>query len=792
MGKNRDTHDPETVLPEAISEELENFNAKKTNGSTEREPKHLVSFGTGRKQLRREKREQKKKNKMLALKDWRERRQQKRPRSTRVEETKASVDVEDDSGKKKRKSKKKEKRSRIEEEEEGVVGEEQQVMDPDQAEEERLQKLLFNSSKKQKKGTSFDWDLEFGSDNDEDGLKYLLEGLNVLTKSAKKAKRKNTVLDFEEEEFDEEEPDDDHFRSRERTEDPGDDRAGVGPEEVLSRGEETAGLLNGSERDERSFSYAEDVNPGSMDKVRDRENSKSNTLKYVPPNRRSGVEPGTSKQLLERRLRSSFNRLTNENSQKLIQEISTLLDAALEKGLSWNEVVNLLAEVVLSSVRDGSGVGRINPFVAAHAGAVIYLHVNSNDAFGAKMVAHAARAWRRAVAAKNRASFGLQAVLVELFHGNLLPSTFLFEVIEQLILELDEQKIELLLLLIRSTGPALRHSDPGALMDIVNRVKDAAEVLDLNVLEDRSRVQVLLDLVYDVKNHKTEETRSNIRFVLPWMKGILQELSPLQVQLSDLYDDEFVSTRWWRANEINRRNIENQKANEAGKERTGNGGAALAKQLGFNTDFRREIFTAISTSVDVKDAVQRLSKLKLRKQRYDDCAHVIIHCCASESQYNKFYSLLARRVCRDDRDMLYAFRHGFGNAFRVMEEGSDGCKPTSTYLRNLSQMLGYLWGLGILDLGVLKRAPDLTDCSDESVTFFKLAFESALAPGGGGQMTNAFQQLATGDGFKHRDSIRLPLILFLRAHFENSKDVAMETRRRVRHLIGILTSAEDN
>mmetsp|Transcript_20238 Transcript_20238/g.81409 ORF Transcript_20238/g.81409 Transcript_20238/m.81409 type:complete len:193 (-) Transcript_20238:6317-6895(-) len=151
MGKNRDTHDPETVLPEAISEELENFNAKKTNGSTEREPKHLVSFGTGRKQLRREKREQKKKNKMLALKDWRERRQQKRPRSTRVEETKASVDVEDDSGKKKRKSKKKEKRSRIEEEEEGVVGEEQQVMDPDQAEEERLQKLLFNSSKKQKK-----------------------------------------------------------------------------------------------------------------------------------------------------------------------------------------------------------------------------------------------------------------------------------------------------------------------------------------------------------------------------------------------------------------------------------------------------------------------------------------------------------------------------------------------------------------------------------------------------------------------------------------------------------------
>lgn len=175
------------------------------------------------------------------------------------------------------------------------------------------------------------------------------------------SQRKNTVLDFEEEEFDEEEPDDDHFSSRERTEDPGDNRAGVGPEEVLSRGEETAGLLNGSERDERSSSYAEDVNPGSMDKVRDRENSKSNTLKYVPPNRRSGVEPGTSKQLLERRLRSSFNRLTNENSQKLIQEISTLLDAALEKGLSWNEVVNLLAEVVLSSVRDGSGVGRINP-----------------------------------------------------------------------------------------------------------------------------------------------------------------------------------------------------------------------------------------------------------------------------------------------------------------------------------------------------------------------------------------------------------------------------------------------
>ncbi|KAJ8902276.1 hypothetical protein NDN08_006683 [Rhodosorus marinus] len=789
MGKNRDTHDPETVLPEAISEEVENFNTKKSKSSNESEPKHLVSFGTGRKQVRKERREEKRKNKMAALKDWRERRQQKKkPRSRRTEETKGSLREEDDNGRKKRKPKqKKRKRSRTEEEEE----EEQHGVDPDRAEEERLQKLLFNSSKKQKKGTSFDWDLEFGSDNDEDGLKYLLEGLNVLKKSVKKAKSKNAVLDVEEKEFHEEEPDDDHFSASEGTEDPGDTREGVVSEEVDSRGEETPGALNGSELDEGSSSSdGEDRNPGSMDKVRDHDNSKSNTQKYVPPNRRSGVDPGNSKQLLGRRLRSSFNRLTNENSQKLIQEISTLLDASLEKGLAWNEVVNVLAEVVLSSVRDGSGVGRINPFVAAHAGAVIYLHVNSNDAFGAKMVVHAARAWGQAVEAKNRASFGVQAFLLELFHGSLLPSTFLFDMIKQLSLELDEQIIELLLLLIRSTGPALRHSDPGALIDIVNHVKNAAELLDLNVLEDQSRVRVLLDLVYDVKNHKTEESRSSIRFVLPWMKGILQELSPLQVQLSNLYDDEFVSTRWWRANEINRRNIENRKMNEAGKERAGKG-AALAKQLGFNTDFRREIFSAISTSADVKDAVQRLSKLKLRKQRCDDCAQVIIHCCASELQYNKFYSLLARRVCSEDREMLYAFRHGFGNAFRLMEEGSDGFKPTSTYLRNLSQMLGYLWGLGVLDLGVLKRAPDLTNCSDESATFFKLAFESALCPGGGEKITDAFQQLATGEGFKHRDSIRLPLILFLRAHFENSKDVATETKRKARHLIEILTSAED-
>mmetsp|Transcript_14673 Transcript_14673/g.21509 ORF Transcript_14673/g.21509 Transcript_14673/m.21509 type:complete len:150 (+) Transcript_14673:2442-2891(+) len=149
-------------------------------------------------------------------------------------------------------------------------------------------------------------------------------------------------------------------------------------------------------------------------------------------------------------------------------------------------------------------------------------------------------------------------------------------------------------------------------------------------------------------------------------------------------------------------------------------------------------------------------------------------------------------MCSDDREMLYAFRHGFGNSFRLMEEGSDGFKAKSTGLRNLSEMLGYLWGFGVLDLGVLKRAPDLTSCSDESATFFKLAFKSALAHGGGEIMFDAFRQLATGEGFRHRDSIRLPLILFLRAHFENSKDVGKETKRKIQHLIEILTSAEDN
>uniref|UniRef100_A0A6T6KZM0 MIF4G domain-containing protein n=1 Tax=Rhodosorus marinus TaxID=101924 RepID=A0A6T6KZM0_9RHOD len=374
------------------------------------------------------------------------------------------------------------------------------------------------------------------------------------------------VLDFEEEKFDEKESDNDDFSASEGTEDPGDIRAGLESRKVDSRGEEAAGALNGSELARGSSPEGDDRNRGSMDKVRDHESSKSTSRKYVPPNRRSGVDSGNSKRYLERRLRSSFNRLTNENSQKLTQEISTLLNASLGKGLAWNEVVNLLAEVILSSLRDGSGVGRINPFVAAHAGVVIYLHVNSNDAFGAKMVVHAARAWRRGIEEKSRASFGVQAFLLELFHGNLLSSTFLFDVTEHLSLELDEQRIDLLLLLIRCTGPALRYSDPGALMNIVNRVKDAAELLDLNVLEDQSRVRVLLDLVYDVKNHKTEESRSSIRFVLPWMKGTIHELSPLQVQLRDLYDEKFVSTRWWRVNEISRRNIESQKMNEAGKE----------------------------------------------------------------------------------------------------------------------------------------------------------------------------------------------------------------------------------
>ena len=82
----------------------------------------------------------------------------------------------------------------------------------------------------------------------------------------------------------------------------------------------------------------------------------------------------------------------------------------------------------------------------------------------------------------------------------------------------------------------------------------------------------------------------------------------------------------------------------------------LAKEQLMITDVRRSIFVAIMSASDYRDAYIRLMKLKLKRVQEAEVPKVLLHCVATETSYNPYYSLVARRLCGEYR-LRMAFQH---------------------------------------------------------------------------------------------------------------------------------------
>lgn len=52
---------------------------------------------------------------------------------------------------------------------------------------------------------------------------------------------------------------------------------------------------------------------------------------------------------------------------------------------------------------------------------------------------------------------------------------------------------------------------------------------------------------------------------------------------------------------------------------------------------------------DFVDAFEKLMKLELKGQQYQEIIHVLVHCLLKEKQYNPYYSFLAEQLCSINR-----------------------------------------------------------------------------------------------------------------------------------------------
>jgi nucleolar MIF4G domain-containing protein 1 len=472
-----------------------------------------------------------------------------------------------------------------------------------------------------------------------------------------------------------------------------------------------------------------------------------NSTKYLPPSlRKPTSSESQALTQLRRQTQGLVNRLTEANLMTILSDVESLY-----RENARQNVTSTLVDILLTSVCEPTSLPDTLIILPAGFIAAIY-KVVGND-FGAEVIQkivelfdqHYAKATNGSIAAPVTASLentketsNLVTLLAELYNFQVIGSNLIFDYVRQFLSSLSSLNAELLLRIIRVSGPRLRQDDPSSLKDIVNVLRPAvARIGEENI---SVRTKFLIETINDLKNNRmktgavtsTVTSEHTIR-----MKKILGTLNarsikasePMRIGLKDIHDSDKKGKWWlvgasWAGIEVGGREVfESSKSDlHEAEDRFFPGGnnseadlVQLAREQRMNTDIRRAIFVTIMSASDYQDAYLRLTKLKLKKVQELEIPKVLIRCSGAENSYNPYYTLIAQKLC-GDRKLKMALQFGLWDIFRrlgedkengneevnmVEEEEHDDFLNTRQ-LVNVAKMFGTLIMTGSVNLTVLK------------------------------------------------------------------------------------------
>ncbi|KAI9885261.1 MAG: hypothetical protein M1823_002930 [Watsoniomyces obsoletus] len=492
---------------------------------------------------------------------------------------------------------------------------------------------------------------------------------------------------------------------------------------------------------------------------------------YIPPALRkvnSSEKDDLSR--LRRQAQGLLNRLTEGNLISIVSDVEKLYRAHPRQ-----HVTSVLTSILVDLIADKSSLQ--DTFLILHAGFITAVHRIIGTDFGATILDRVVERFdsvRRVYGSGSdsatsgeggaRELVNLVSLLAELYNLQMIGSTLIFDLVRLFLSKLTEAHTELLLKIMRSSGPQLRQDDPSALRDIVLLLRQ--QISTVGEANMSVRTKFMVETINDLKNNKIRtghgvsamrsETLIRMKKILGSLHSRkLQSTEPLRVSLEDLRNKD-KRGNWWLPAAASGSN-KNSRTDGTVPERAelddsddniteGEGGGGiihapnlhqLAKEQNMNTDIRRAIFVSIMSATDHRDAQQRLNKLHLKRAQELEIPRVLIHCAGAEKGYNPYYTLIARKLC-GDRRLKMAFQFTLWGVFREMGETGDdddeldhheenddhqgsGDEMNIRKIFNLAKLYGTLVSEGILGLGILKTL-NLTYLQHKARTFVELLF----------------------------------------------------------------------
>lgn len=465
------------------------------------------------------------------------------------------------------------------------------------------------------------------------------------------------------------------------------------------------------------------------------------TAKYVPPSLRK--ETGSDAELaarIRRQTQGLINRITESNLLGILGDIEKLYRENPRQHVSSSIVDLLLIQICEPTSLPDTLLILIAGFATA-----VYKVIGMD--LGAQLIQETIERFDKhyeeaKVAALERPDVPKQTsniitFLAELYNFQLIGPNLLFEYIRFLLNDLSELNAELLLRIIRMSGPSLRQDDPMALKDIVALIRPAVAKIGENKLSVRTKF--MIETINDLKNNKMKsgavasavlsEHATRMKKLLGSLNSRkLKSTEPLRIGLKDIRDSDKKGKWWlvgasWAGPSADEKRAKKEDAKTQEDDEDDNVSllldsededmpdlAELAREQGMNTDVRRSIFISILSATDYEDAYYRILKLRLNKERQREIPNVIVQCAGAEQVYNPYYTLIAKKFC-GDRKIRWSFQDTLWRTFRRMgesvfgddvdEEDEDDAIDMRRVV-NVAKLYGSMVASGHLSLSVLK------------------------------------------------------------------------------------------
>ncbi|CAH0489790.1 unnamed protein product [Peronospora farinosa] len=304
----------------------------------------------------------------------------------------------------------------------------------------------------------------------------------------------------------------------------------------------------------------------------------------------------------------------------------------------------------------------------------------------------------------------LMLFVMMLYNFGVVHCTLVYDLFRSFVDSFSSTDIELIHQLLKVGGAQLRADDADALRQMVATVQQKVGVAQQanGGKQAEERVRFILDLIYNLKRSSKHSKGRNAGSAVggTWVGYQQQKSTDGAANDDDAHETVRETDRLLK----------------------------LAEKQHMNTDVRKKIFVALMGATDCFDAYERLLQLHLKEKQEREIVRVLLHCCGQENKFNRYYLVLAEKLCEMDPRYKFTFQLAFWDIFKQMKS----LKPRRLY--NQAQMFSGLVLSSSLSLSCLKIL-DFTQLEEKSLLFLRVVMEEILKVESELEMAQVFQRL---------------------------------------------------